>query len=108
MKENRRKIKSKLSSLKMVPSDEILSLSVASILRCKYIIIIIIILKGKRGYEDLKIVYISIFSQFQSRGGVFEKSIFSQIQNSPNYPGGVKKIMDFFHNLWHFCFDGSS
>ena len=34
-------------------------------------------------------------------------SNFSQIQNSPHYPrvgGGVKKIMDFFHNLWHFMF----
>ena len=60
--------------------------------------------KDQRGYEDLKIVYISIFSQIRSEGGGRQISMFSQIQNSPHYPrgGGVKKIMDFFHNFVTF------
>ena len=44
--------------------------------------------KGQRGCNDIKIVYISNFSQFRSRGGGHRKSIFSQIQKSPNYPRG--------------------
>ena len=66
--------------------------------------------KGQRGCNDIKIVYISNFSQFRSRGGGSSKSIFSQIQKSPKPPrggGGVKKIMDFYLNLWHLFFDCS-
>ena len=52
------------------------------------------------------IFQISIFSKIRSEGGGHQISFFSQIQNSPYYPrgGGAKKIMDFFHNLWHFLF----
>ena len=49
---------------------------------------------------------ISIFSQIRSEGGgvikyhFFPKFKIVQI----NLGGGVKKIMDFFHNLWDFFF----
>ena len=66
--------------------------------------------KGQRGCNNFKIVYISNFSQFWSRGGGHQKSMFSQIQNTPNYPrgGGQRKwwtfstICDIF-----FCLEGS-
>ena len=45
------------------------------------------------------------FPSFCWGGGGSSNIIFSQIQNSPNYAGGGgKKIMDVFHNLWHFFF----
>ena len=44
--------------------------------------------QGQKVCNDIKIVYISNFSQFWSRGGGHRKSIFSQIQKSPNYPRG--------------------
>ena len=49
----------------------------------------------------IKIVYISNFSQFRSRGGVIENQIFPKfkIVHVILGGGGGKKIMDFFHNL---------
>ena len=44
--------------------------------------------KVQRGCNDIKIVYISNFSQFRSRGEVIENQFFSQSQKSPNYPRG--------------------
>ena len=52
-------------------------------------------------------VYISNFSQFRSRGGVIKNQIFPKFKIVHIILGGgegVKKIMDFFHNLWHFLF----
>ena len=66
---------------------------------------------------------ISIFSQIRSEGGGASNIIFFQIRSRgggviknqifPKFKivqiilgggGGVKKITDFFHNLWHFMF----
>ena len=43
------------------------------------------------------------FPNLGLEGGGHQISIFSQIQISPHYPGGgVKKVMDFFHNFVTF------
>ena len=61
--------------------------------------------KVQRGCNDIKIVYISNFSQFRSRGGVIENQFFPKFKKVQIIlGGGGKKIMDFFHNLWHFLF----
>ena len=45
--------------------------------------------RGGATCNDIKIVYISIFSQIRSKGGGGRQiSMFSQIQNSPHYPRG--------------------
>ena len=59
--------------------------------------------KVQRGCNDIKIVYISNFSQFRSRGGIHRKSIFSQIQKSPNYPrGGGQENYGLFRQIMVF------
>ena len=62
--------------------------------------------KGQRGCNDIKIVYISKFSQFRSRGGAIENQFFPKFKKVQIILGGegVKKIMDFFHKLWYFLF----
>ena len=62
--------------------------------------------KVQRGCNDIKIVYISNFSQFRSRGGVIENQFFPKFKKVQIILGGegVKKIMDFFHKLWYFLF----
>ena len=46
---------------------------------------------------------ISIFSQIRSEGGVIKYHFFPKFKIVHIIlGGGVKKIMDFFHNLWHF------
>ena len=62
--------------------------------------------KVQRGCNDIKIVYISNFSQFRSRGGVIENQFFPKFKKVQIIlgEGGVKKIMDFFHKLWYFLF----
>ena len=62
--------------------------------------------KGQGGFNDIKIVYISNFSQFRSRGGVIENQFFPKFKKVQIILGGegVKKIMDFFHKLWYFLF----
>ena len=48
---------------------------------------------------------ISIFSQIRSEGGVIKYNFFPKFKIVHIIlGGGVKKIMDFFHNLWHFLF----
>ena len=49
------------------------------------------------GGNDIKIVYISKFSNFGHR-----KSIFSQIQNSPNYPRGGQENYGLFPQFGTF------
>ena len=43
------------------------------------------------------------------RGGGHQNQFFPKFKKVQNLlgGGGVKKIMDFFHNLGHFFFDGS-
>ena len=54
--------------------------------------------------NDIKIVYISNFSQFQSSRG-HQISVFSKIQNSSNYPGGGGQ--ENYGLFPHFYLDGS-
>ena len=58
------------------------------------------------GFQKFKAFPISNFSQIRYKGGGRQISNFSQIQKSPNHPGGegggAKKIVDFFHFLGHF------
>ena len=65
--------------------------------------------KGQRGCNDIKIVYISIFSQIRSEGGGHQISFFSQIQNSPHYPrgGGGKKNYGLFPQFVRFFLECS-
>ena len=67
--------------------------------------------KGSEGVQQYQnSLHFKFFPISGGGGGGHRKSIFSQIQKSPKPPrgvGGVKKIMDFFHNLGHFFLDGS-
>ena len=66
--------------------------------------------QGQKACNDIIIVYISNFSQFRSRGGGHRKSIFSQIQKSPNYPrggGGQENYGLFSTNYGIFYFEPS-
>ena len=65
--------------------------------------------KVQRGCNNIKIVYISNFSQFRSRGGVIENQFFPKFKKVQIILGcgGVKKIMDFSTNYGIFYFEPS-
>ena len=65
--------------------------------------------KGQGGFNDIKIVYISNFSQFRSRGGVIKNQIFPKfkIVHIILGGGGSKKLWTFSTICDISCLDGS-
>ena len=64
--------------------------------------------KVQRGCNDIKIVYISNFSQFRSRGGVIENQFFPKFKKVQIIlGGGSRKLWTFSTNYGIFYFEPS-